>query len=165
MTPLSDMRSDDNPALDPDARRILARRSKVDAFVERHFSWPGTLHLHRAAIGFDILRAPANVLLSPILVHTRLSAWLFRQLRLNRSANWLLHRRLLLRTAVAAQVETAILSEFLDVRLEENAARRDRAALSRAILAAPQLREAIRSRRSTAEAQAMADKIMGAITE
>jgi len=39
------------------------------------------------------------------------------------------------------------------------------AALSRAILAAPQLREAIRSRGSIAEAQAMADRIMGAIAE
>jgi len=165
MIPITDKRHDGDRALDPNARMILARRSKVDAFVNRHFSWPGTLHLHRAAIGFDILRAPVNVLLSPILVLARLSAWPLRKFRLYRSADWLLHRRLLLRTAVSAKVEAAILNEFLDVPLVENAGWRDRAALSRAILAAPLLREAIRSRGSIAEAQAMADRIMGAIAE
>jgi hypothetical protein len=149
----------------PDARPVLARQGRVDAFVTRHFTWPGTLRLHRAAIGFDILRAPANVLLSPILVLARLSAWGFRRLRLHRAANWLLYRQILLRTAVSARVEAAILRELLDVPLEGNSVPRDRAALSRAILAAPQFRETIRSRGSVVKAQAMADRIMAAIAE
>ncbi len=163
--PITDKLHDGEGALDQDARLILAWQCKVDAFVNRHFTWPGTLHLHRAAIGFDILRAPVNVLLSPILVLTRLSAWLFRRRRMHRSADWLLHCRLLLRTAVSAKVEAAILSELLNVPLGENAARSDRATLSRAILEAPQFLEAIRSRGSIVEAQAMADRITGAIAE
>ena len=48
------------------ARRYLAsRRERVDLFVDQHFSLTGTLRLHRRAIGWDLLRVPANLLLSP----------------------------------------------------------------------------------------------------
>src|SRR5262249_43831879 len=48
------------------ARRYLAsRRDYVDPFVDRHFSLTGTLRLYRQAIGWDLLRVPANLLLSP----------------------------------------------------------------------------------------------------
>jgi hypothetical protein len=44
------------------ARRYLAhRRQCVAAFVDRHFSLAGTLRLHRRAIGWDLLRVPANL--------------------------------------------------------------------------------------------------------
>jgi len=48
------------------ARRYLtSRRECVDAFVNRHFSLTGTLRLYRRAIGWDLLRVPANLLFSP----------------------------------------------------------------------------------------------------
>ena len=48
------------------ARRYLAsRRECIDRFVDRHFSLTGTLRLYRQAIGWDLLRVPANLLLSP----------------------------------------------------------------------------------------------------
>ena len=59
----------------PAGEAARARLALVDAFVQRHFTWPGTLRLHRAALGADILRAPVNVLMSPILVLARLAAW------------------------------------------------------------------------------------------
>ncbi|TGD42430.1 hypothetical protein EEB11_14230 [Pseudotabrizicola sediminis] len=138
-------------------------QDRVEAFVHRHFTWPGTLHLHRAAAGLDILRAPVNVVLSPILVLVRLGAWICRKLGMARMAGWLLARRLLLRTAVSARVEAAILTELLDAPLSSGTAIPDRAALSRAILAAPRFREVIRSRGTVAEAQAAADRIVGAV--
>ena len=64
----------------------MMRHVRADAFVRRHFTWPGTLRLHRAALGFDILRAPINVVLSPILVLARLAAWVCRKLRLAQHA-------------------------------------------------------------------------------
>ena len=142
-----------------------ARQDLVDDFVRRHFTWPGTLHLHRAALGLDILRAPMNVLLSPVLLLAQLSGWVCRRLRLSRAADWLSHRKLLLRTAVSAKVEAAILTDLLQVPLDEGAALRDRAALSRAILASPRFREAIRRRGSISGAEAMAERITGSIAE
>ncbi len=147
----------------PPAAPDADRSARIEAFVHRHFTWPGTLHLHRAAVGFDILRAPVNVLLSPVLVLVRLLAWVCGKLRLTRPARWLQRRRLLLRTAVSARVEAAILTELLGVPLANGDAVPDRAALGRAILAAPHLREAIRQRGSVAGAQAMADRITGAL--
>jgi len=141
-----------------------ARRDKVDAFVCRHFTWPGTLRLHGAALGLDILRAPVNVMLSPVLLLARAGAWTCRKLRMVRAADWLGGRRLLLRTAVSARVETAILGELLEVPLTGRAIP-DRAAMSRAILAAPQFRAVIRSQASVAGAQGVADRITGAISD
>ena len=138
---------------------------EVDAFVRRHFAWHGSLRLHGAAIGLDLLRAPANVLLSPILVLTRVLAWLCRRVGLRRTASWLMRRKLLLRTAVAARVETLILSELIGVSGPRNGASFDRAALNRALLEAPQLREPIRRSGSLAAAKAMADRILDALAE
>lgn len=142
-----------------------ARQGDVDAFVRRHFAWRGSLRLHGAAMGLDLLRAPVNVLLSPVLFLTRMLAWLFRTIGLRRTASWLMRRRLMLRTAVAARVETLILSELIGVPLPQDGAFLDRAALNRAILEAPQLREAIRQSGSLVAAQAMADRILDALAE
>jgi Family of unknown function (DUF6635) len=41
-----------------------SRRLRVDAFVDHHFSLAGSLALHRKALGWDVLKAPANILLA-----------------------------------------------------------------------------------------------------
>jgi hypothetical protein len=146
----------------PAGQAARARLDLVDAFVRRHFTWPGTLRLHRAAIGLDILRAPVNVLMSPILLLARLSAWICRRLHRHRAADWLSRRRFLLRTAVAARVETAVLTELLDVPLVHG---ENPEALRQAILVAPRLREAIRRSGSVGGAQEMAEGVMRAVAE
>ncbi|WP_354595946.1 DUF6635 family protein [Rhodovulum tesquicola] len=141
------------------------RRAKVDGFVARHFTWPGTLRLHGAALGWDILRAPVNVALSPFLVLTRIAAYLCRRVGWRGAADWLSRRRILLRTSVARRVEVLIVTDLLDLPLDEGAAARDPSALARAVLAAPQFREMIRTRASTAEAEALGERIAGALGE
>jgi len=141
------------------------RRAKVDGFVARHFTWPGTLRLHRAALGWDILRAPVNVALSPILVLTRIAAYLCRRTGRRGAADWLSRRRILLGTSVARRVEALIVTDLLDLPLDERAASRDPAALARAVLVAPQFREMIRTRATAAEAEALGQRIAGALGE
>lgn len=133
----------------------------IDAFARRHFTWPGTLHLHRAVLGADILRAPVNVLLAPVLLLVRLLALGARGAGLQRTARWLGARRVLLRTAVTARVEAMVLTELLNVPLR--AGTPDDAALRRAILVAPSLRGAVRACATPAEAEAMAARIMAAV--
>ena len=142
-----------------------SRRSMVDGFVARHFTWPGTLRLHGAALGWDILRAPVNVALSPVLVLTRSAAYLCRRIGWRETADWLSRRRVLLRTSVARRVEMLIVTDLLDLPLDEGAAARDPSALARAVLAAPQFREMIRRRASAAEAEALGQRIAGALGE
>jgi hypothetical protein len=45
-------------------RGAVFRRARVRPFVDQHFSLLGSAAIHRAALGWDILRAPANILLA-----------------------------------------------------------------------------------------------------
>ncbi|PIL21331.1 hypothetical protein P775_04905 [Puniceibacterium antarcticum] len=121
------------------------------------------MRLHGAALGWDILLAPINVMLSPVFVLTRIAAGLCDRIGMRRVAIWLSERRILLRTAVARRVELCIVTDLLDLSMPQGAAARDPDALSRAVLAAPQFREWIRARQSTADAQALGRSISEAL--
>lgn len=147
------------------AAHFDACRARVAAFSARHFTWPGAFALHRAALGWDILRAPVNVVLSVVFALSRLAALLFRQLGRRRTADWLTGRRILLRTDVARQVELLVVTELLGLPLPEDARPRDPDALGRAVLAAPALRELIRRRAGAGPdaAAALGRRIAGAL--
>ena len=137
----------------------------MDGFVARHFTWPGTLHLHGVAFGWDILRAPLNVILSPILVLTRIAAYLFGRAGWRSGADWLARRQILLRTSVARRVEMLLVTDLLELPFDEGFAAHDQHTLTRAVLSAPQLREMIRTRGSAAEAEGLGQRIAGALGE
>ncbi|MEY8880864.1 DUF6635 family protein [Donghicola sp. XS_ASV15] len=139
---------------------FAAQDARVDRFVARHFSVWGSLRLHRSAVGLDLLRAPANALLSPVLLIVRLLSWALAKIGLRRAARWLASRRLLLRTTVAARVETLILSELLEIPMPASRRPLERADLQQAILGAPHLRSAIRHK-----GPALADRLLDAVTE
>lgn len=142
-----------------------AHRAAIDGFVDRHFTWPGTWRLHGAALGLDILRAPVNVVLSPVLLLTRIVAALFQGIGWQRAADGLRRRRILLRTAVAARVETLIVTDLLNLPMPAGTSDRDPTDLHRAILAAPQFREAIRKSDSVPNANALAARLTAALSD
>lgn len=90
-----------------------AVKENVDAFVRAHFHFKATMRLHRAAIGWDLLRAPVNVALAPIFLLVTLIAGAARLARLPRVSGWLMARRFLFKTAVARVIETSIATELL----------------------------------------------------
>lgn len=100
-------------AFAPHRNYFDARRAAVEPFVRRHFSLKGTLRLHREAVGWDLLRAPANVALAPVHIASHLLAWTLGRVGLRRASNWLFSQRLLFRTAVEKRVEALILDELL----------------------------------------------------
>jgi hypothetical protein len=55
-------------------RYFESRRSCVDAFVDRHFSFRGSAAMHRNALGWDMLKAPANIALAVPQLATKLAA-------------------------------------------------------------------------------------------
>ena len=91
------------------------RSQAIRAFARRQFGLRGTLRLHRAALGWDLLRAPINVLLAPVFLLTRILAWLTRLARWPAFSAWLSSRRIFLETAVAAQVDTAVTAFIADL--------------------------------------------------
>lgn len=91
------------------------RRVATRNFIRTTFGLRGTLRLHRAAFGADLLRAPANVLLAPLFLLTRLAALLTKVLRFHKASAWLARRRVLLETDVSRQVAALIVAFFADL--------------------------------------------------
>lgn len=75
-----------HPSQEHDAEAVAAR---IDAFVRANFRLAGTLRLHRAALGWDLLRAPLNVMLAPLHLLVMLAGVCARAVRLHgRAAGW-----------------------------------------------------------------------------
>lgn len=121
------------------ARYVATRRARVKPFARRHFSWRGSLRLHRHALGWDIARAPANLVLG--LPHSLLQATgaTASLLGAKRFGAALRRRSLLLPTAVAAEIERLIQVELLE--LPGPGGGKD--ALAHEILADPTIGEAL----------------------
>jgi hypothetical protein len=114
---------------------IASRRQRVDAFVDRHFTFVGSLALHRQAIGWDLLRAPANLFLAGPALAVKLAGWAARRAGCSRLAPWLLGRRLLLETDVAREIEWLVATELLEIPLYRHGRASYRDAIAETILA------------------------------
>ena len=110
-------------------RYIESRRGRIDAFVDRHFTLAGSAALHRRALGWDLLRAPANLFLAGPALAVKLAAWAARRAGMERAAAWLAGRRLLLETEVAREIEWLVATGLLEIPCR----RRDRVAYRDAI--------------------------------
>jgi hypothetical protein len=96
-------------------RYVASRHERIDAFVERHFSLSGSLALHRHAIGWDLLRAPANLFLAAPTLAIKVAGWAAQRSGGQRLAEWLGGRRLLLETEVAREIEWLVMTELLEL--------------------------------------------------
>jgi hypothetical protein len=96
-------------------RYIESRYARIDAFVERHFTLAGSIALHRRALGWDLLRAPANLFLAGPALGVKLLAWAARRVGMVRVSAWLADRRLLLETEVAREIEWRVATELLEI--------------------------------------------------
>jgi hypothetical protein len=131
-------------AVEAAVRRYCAeRRARIPAFVDRHFSLRGAANLHRAALGWDVLRTPFNLTMAAPAAALHLIALGARRLGSERVARSLATRRLLLPTAVARRMEWLICTELLELpcRIGDCVATRD--ALAEAIMAQPVVLEAL----------------------
>jgi uncharacterized protein DUF6635 len=126
------------------ARRYIAsRRARVDGFVDRHFSLLGSLALHRCAIGWDFLRAPANLFLAGPALAVKLASRAARQAGSTRMAAWLDRRRLLLQTEVAREIEWLVATELLEIPCVQRDRASYRDAIAETILADPRAVERV----------------------
>ncbi|MDS9469082.1 DUF6635 family protein [Paracoccus sp. MBLB3053] len=88
-----------------DPRPMTLREREVKRFVRRRYGLRGTFDLHRAAIGYDLLRAPLNVTLAPIFLLIRLTSVLLRWIGARRASVWLGSRRIFLTSDLARQLD------------------------------------------------------------
>ncbi len=93
----------------PTDAKLTRRRAEVRRFVRDRYGLRGTLRLHRAAIGLDLLRAPVNVMLAPVFLLTRLLGALLPRIGLRRAGAWLRSRRVFLPSDMARVIEADLL--------------------------------------------------------
>jgi hypothetical protein len=120
-------------------RYVAARRQRVPGFVARHFSLRGSIALHRRALGFDLLRAPANLLLIGPHAGMKAVGMLADKLGAYRIARSLQARNLLLSTDVASEIEWLVLTELLELPCRQPQRESGRDALAETILDDPRL--------------------------
>lgn len=87
-----------------DTRPMTRRETEVRRFVRARFGPRGTWALHRHALGLDLLRAPVNVMLSPVFLLTRLAVPVLRRLGAPGAADWLARRRIFLASDLSRHI-------------------------------------------------------------
>lgn len=120
------------------ATYFTACRERIDGFVDENFSLAGSARLHRAALGWDLLKAPANVALSVPQILLKLGSSAAR--RMNRKgAARALDRDIFLQTAVARELRWRLMTDLLRLPFAdgERVSRWD--GLAEAILAHPRM--------------------------
>ena len=140
---------DGTRSLSPDAARRIVdeaigryfrdRHDRVEAFVASCYSIRGSLALHRHALGLDLLRAPANILLIPVAVGARAAAFAARRLGAPGLASRLSSRELLLHTGVDREIAWRLCSELLELPYRDESRVCARNALLDEILSDPDL--------------------------
>lgn len=120
-------------------RYFAARRERVQPFVERHFSLRGTAAIHRAALGLDVLRAPANLLLAGPQAAMKAAGAMARRLGATHLPRYAARHNLLLRTQVSRRIEALVCTELLELPWGAKDQDRQRDALGETILADPRV--------------------------
>jgi hypothetical protein len=130
-------------AVEDGTRRYFAeRRARVDGFVDAHFSLRGTLALHRAAVGWDVLKAPVNLSLAGPQIAMQLGAKAAKRFGAPGAAR-AMSRPILLKTAVARDIEWLIHTELLELPFEQKGRSSQVDALSATILDEPSVTAAV----------------------
>lgn len=125
------------------------RHARVGAFVDRHFSFRGSLALHRHALGWDLVRVPVNLFLTVPTAMLKASAALARRAGAAGLARWFDTRDLFLKTAVVRRIEALIRTELLGMPSEGQPCIDD--ALFEAMLADPRASRMLRDAAGTAD--------------
>jgi hypothetical protein len=121
-------------------RRYFAdRRQRVGPFVDRNFTLRGSLSLHRAAVGWDIARAPLNLAMAAPQVGLLAASHAARRLGAPRLAAELGSKRLMVHTAVGKELAWRLHSDLLELPYQSDKRRTTKDALSETILSDPRV--------------------------
>jgi hypothetical protein len=124
-------------------RYFESRRSRVDEFVDRHFSLAGSAAIHRRALGWDVLKAPANITLAIPNLLMKLTAAAAQWVGAKQTSESLGSRKLFLETAVGREIEWLIVTDLFELPLRQGERESRKDALAETILSAPELQSAV----------------------
>ncbi len=120
-----------NAAID---RYIAARHDRVDAFVDANFKLASSIRLHRHAVGYDLVRAPANLLMMVPYLAAQVTAAGANKVNAQKTARWLRSRKFFLSTDVARELEWRLYADLLELPYGDGTRRTDHDALAEEIV-------------------------------
>ena len=120
-------------------RYLTGARERIDPFVDEHFSFSGTLKLHRHAVGWDMLRAPANVAAAIPQFALMAGSKLARRAGWERVANRMGEQQFVMETDVAREIQWLVHTELLQLPYQQGAQESTRDALTEAVFADPRI--------------------------
>ncbi|HBK07090.1 MAG TPA: hypothetical protein DDZ81_14785 [Acetobacteraceae bacterium] len=169
------MTDDTNQAL---ARQIVSdgvrryfddRRQRITPFVDRNFSLRGSMSLHRAAIGWDIAKAPLNLAMAVPQVGLLVAAHAARKLGAPRLAAELGSKRLTVHTAVGQELAWRLHADLLELPYAADGRITAKDALAETILSDPRvvaaLTPALEALGTTGDDPALRQRLEAAMTE
>jgi len=140
-------------------------RGRIDAFVDRNFSIAGSTRLHGHAVGWDLLKAPANVALSIPQIGLKLSAAAARRLGARKTAEALGKRSLFLDTAVARELRWRLLTDLLRLPAADGDRTSTTDALAETILVHPRVQSILVEAGTAAADPAFRARLESALAE
>jgi hypothetical protein len=126
--------------VDDAVRRYFdACRARVTPFVDRNFSLRGSVSLHRAAVGWDIARAPFNLTMAAPQVGLLLAAKAATKVGAMRLAASLGSKRLVVHTAVGKELAWRLHADLLELPYRSGERLTTKDALAETILSDPRV--------------------------
>jgi hypothetical protein len=130
--------------VDDGIRRYFAdRRARISAFVDDNFSLRGSLRLHRAALGWDIAKAPFNLTMAGPQVGLLVASQLARKIGAPRLAARLGNTRLVVHTAVGQELAWRLHADLLELPYRDGKRESTKDALAETILSDPRVVAAV----------------------
>ena len=140
----ADYRQSVNSAVELGVERYIAsRKSMAPSFVQRHFSFKGSVSLHKQALGKDLLLVPFNILWSVVKLIAVILAVIGRQLGCQSVATALAKVPAGFETNTAKEINWLIYSQLLEFPFDYRDKHCDRDALLDEIMKDERLRSAV----------------------
>jgi hypothetical protein len=96
-------------------RYIDSRRQRVPLFVDQHYTFKGSLALHKHSLGWDIAKAPVNAAASLLSVVKSLGAYGIKGLGAKELANKIDDKNLFLETKIGKEIAWNLQTQLLEL--------------------------------------------------
>lgn len=118
-------------------------RDRVDPFIDETFSFANAAKLHRNALGWDLVRAPANLALAVPALAQLTTGSVLRRFGKEEMANRVTRRPLMMETAVAREIVWLLHTNLLRLPISQGARRSEIDGIAEAVLMDPVIANAL----------------------
>lgn len=133
----------DQAITDAARRYITGCEQRIDGFVKQHYSFRGALKIHAHALGFDLIRVPVNILWSLGNIVLALIAMVTKMTGQNALYNRIKNIPPGLETDMDRQISWLVITELLQLPMQQGERKSEHDALMQEILKDPALKQVL----------------------